>query len=60
MRVHAEESIHHGNPVTRQRRPPGATVPGMQIEIFLFDGFDELDAFDPSQVRWRTSTTPPS
>jgi len=28
----------------------GATVPGMQIEILLFDGFDELDAFGPFEA----------
>ena len=28
----------------------GATIPGMKIEILLFDGFDDLDAFGPFEV----------
>ena len=31
-------------------RPPGATILGMTIEILLFDGFDDLDAFGPYEV----------
>ena len=28
----------------------GATIAGMKIEILLFDGFDDLDAFGPFEV----------
>ncbi len=31
-------------------RPAGETIHGMTIEILLFDGFDDLDAFGPYEV----------
>src|SRR4051812_25974354 len=31
-------------------RGPARTKPGMKIEILLFDGFDDLDAFGPFEV----------
>jgi transcriptional regulator GlxA family with amidase domain len=31
-------------------RPAGETIHGMTIEILLFDGFDDLDAFGPFEV----------
>ena len=33
-----------------RRRAPGATILPMKIEIILFDGFDDLDAFGPFEV----------
>ena len=35
----------------------GATIRGMKIEILLFDGFDDLDAFGPFEVLTRPGWT---
>src|SRR4051794_4443492 len=31
-------------------RPPAGSMQAMKIEILLFDGFDDLDAFGPFEV----------
>ena len=39
-----------GIPATRGRTRASADCPGMEIEILIYDGFDDLDAFGPFEV----------
>ena len=50
MRCMWQESIAPWQSCHSTAPAAGATVPGMQIEILLFDGFDELDAFGPFEA----------
>ena len=48
--MHWPDSNEHWHSCHSSRKANGATIHGMKIEILLFDGFDDLDAFGPFEV----------
>ena len=48
--MHWLDRNEHWHSCHSSRAAIGATMPGMKIEILLFDGFDDLDAFGPFEV----------